>query len=107
MSIAELVRSASSAPLSEEMIDAACKHEGVDRQELYAAFAREVAEGYRSGKYLWPDADVAMNHLFALAYAVTGEGLPHYAFLVYEAFDQGEYKTTGPLVTNEYLAKLI
>jgi hypothetical protein len=79
----------------------------LDRQTLYAAFAREVAEGYRSGKYLWPDSDVAMNHLFAFAHAVTGEGLPHYAFLVYEAFDQGEYKTGGSLVTNEYLAKLI
>jgi hypothetical protein len=106
MNLVKLVRSASSAPLSEALFDAACKHESVDRQKLYDAFAREVAEGYGSGKYSWPDSDVAMNHLFAFAHAVTGEGLSDYAFSVYQAFDEGEYKNGGESVTNDLLAKL-
>jgi hypothetical protein len=78
----------------------------MERQRLYDAFARDVAEGYRSGRYSWPDADAAINHLFSFAYAVSGEGLSDYAFLVYQAFDEGEYQKGGQSVTDELLSKL-
>jgi hypothetical protein len=106
MRLVELVLVATAAPLREESVVATCKAESIDRQRLYDAFAEEVAYGYRSGKYSWLDADVAINHLFSFAYAITGEGLSDYAFLVYDAFDQGEYQAGGEAVTIDLLSKL-
>jgi hypothetical protein len=106
MKVVELVQTAAVAPLREEVVAATCTNESMKRQQLYDAFAEEVADGYRSGRYSWPDADAAMNHLFAYAYAVTGEGLSDYAFLVYHAFDEGEYREGGESVTVDLLSKL-
>ena len=106
MTLGALVQAATSAPITDAMIDAICTGENRDRQRLYDAFAKEVAEGYSGGRYAWPDADVAMNRLFAYAYAVTGEGLSDYAFGVYVAFDEGEHREGGESVTVALLSKL-
>jgi hypothetical protein len=106
MKLADLIRAATLAPLREEAIAASCAAEQMDRSRLYDAFARDVAEGYRSGKYSWSDADAAINHLFSYAYAITGEGLSDYAFLVYHAFDEGESQNGGQSVTDVLLSKL-
>jgi hypothetical protein len=106
MKLSDLIRAAILAPLREEAVAASCAAEQMDRPRLYDAFARNVSDGYRSGKYSWPDAGAAINHLFSYAYAVTGEGLSDYAFLVYQAFDEGEYQNGGQSVTDDLLSKL-
>lgn len=106
MKLADLIQAATLRPFQEEDVAASCAAEQMERQQLYDAFARDVAEGYRSGRHSWPDADAAMNHLFSFAYAVSGEGLSDYAFLVYQAFDEGEYQNGGQSVTDELLSKL-
>lgn len=57
MTLLELVRAAAQAPLRKEAVAAACAKLSLEHQQLYHAFAQEVADGYRSGRYSWPDAD--------------------------------------------------
>ncbi|MBV9071354.1 MAG: hypothetical protein JO231_21750 [Acidobacteria bacterium] len=64
---------------------------GISVHALCDQFALEIAQGYMSGEYSWEFGDVAMNGLYASAYAVGDFGLPDFAMHVYEAFDEGEY----------------
>jgi hypothetical protein len=104
MSIEALVQAGISAPLSEEGVAEACARLSVSRPDLFDAYAREVADGFKKGRYAWSACDSAMNALFSFAYAVSLSSLPDFAFRVYTAFDEGEYRDGGELVTRELLA---
>ncbi|MGA2222690.1 MAG: hypothetical protein ABSH21_13110 [Verrucomicrobiia bacterium] len=95
MTIEELVRFAESQALNATVVEQACIKEKLSLQELYTAFARDVAEKYAKGVYSWSYCDAAMNRLFAYAYPVTDTGLPEFAWKVYIAFDEGEYFHPG------------
>ena len=63
--------------------------------EMLDQLARRVAERYLEGVYSFGDADMAMNNLFAWATAVTGTGLPEFAWKVFGALDAGEFLRPG------------
>ena len=76
-------------------VEEVARSERIPVEELLDRFARRVAERYFDGAYSFGDADMAMNHLFAWATAVTGSGLPEFAWKVFEAFDAGEFVRPG------------
>ena len=104
MSIEALVQAGISAPLSEEGVAEACVRLSLSRPDLFDAYAREVADGFKKERYAWSACDSAMNALFSFAYAVSLSSLPDFAFRVYTAFDEGEYREGGELVTRDLLA---
>jgi len=77
--------------LSESELSALTHAPQLALSDLCDGVAREVAEGYLQGTYTWEHCDLAMNNLFASAYAVGTFGLPTFAWRVFEAFDEGEY----------------
>src|SRR5688500_9857022 len=81
-------------PTPAEVEDVASS-ERISLQEVLDRLARRVAERYLEGVYSFGDADMAMNNLFAWATAVTGTGLPEFAWKVFGAFDAGEFERPG------------
>jgi hypothetical protein len=73
------------------MEDAACTL-GISLLSLCDEFALEIAQGFMRGEYSWEFGDAAMNRLYSCAYGSADFGLPDFAFQVYEAFDEGEYR---------------
>ena len=64
----------------------------ISAEEVLDRFARRVAERYLDGVYSFGDADMAMSNLFGWGTAVTGTGLPEFAWKVFGAFDAGEFE---------------
>jgi|SRR5579859_6754224 len=91
MTIEELVRFAATQPLNVAVVEQACIQEELPLQDLYTAFAQDVAKKYAEGVYSWSYGDAAMNNLFRYAYPATNTCLPKFAFKVFIAFDDGEY----------------
>jgi hypothetical protein len=87
-----LIQRASAEPVSETELTQAAQSLGISLYSLCDAFARELAEGYLRGEYLWEFGDSAMNSLYSSAYGSSDGGLPPFALGVYEAFDEGEYR---------------
>jgi hypothetical protein len=81
-------------PTSAE-IEEAANSERIPMEEALDRFARRVAERYLDGVYSFGDSDMAMNNLFAWSTAVTGSGLPEFAWKVFGAFDAGEFTRPG------------
>lgn len=69
----------------------------ISREEFCDMFAHRVAHRYASGYIDFDLADAAMNRLFVFGYrdVNAGDALPDYAFLVFSAFDDGEYQHAG------------
>jgi hypothetical protein len=104
MSISILVQAAAAKPLSREIIERTCQEEKMQLSELYDAFARDVAEKYLRGEYGWRFCDDAMNTLFTYTHPVSLSGLPAFAFDVYCAFDEGEYRPEGEALSRKLIA---
>ena len=104
MTIPHLVETAAAAPLKSSIIERACEEEKMSLFELYDAFALHVAEKYLSGEYSWRFCDDAMNHLFTYAHPVSLSGMPAFAFEVYSAFDEGEYRPEGEALSKRLIA---
>jgi len=95
MSISAFVEAAVPGPLNRSVIERVCAEEKLSLFEAYDAFALDVAEKYSTGVYSWHHGDDAMNSLFTYAHALSDSGLPAFAFDVYCAFDEGEYRPEG------------
>lgn len=95
MTLKDLIQTASVRPISTTDLHSTASALHLSQNALCDAFAREVAEGYLSGKYSWQLGDIAMNHLFAFAHGNDPFELPDFAWRVYLAFDQGEYIRQG------------
>ena len=91
MNLPTLVHSIYKKPPTAAQLEEAANSMSISLETLLDAFAREVAEGYMSGKYPWEVGDRAMNNLFATAYGPADICLPQFAYDVYIAFDEGEY----------------
>ena len=104
VTIPNLIQAAAAGPLTKAVIERACETGKKSLFELYDAFAREVAERFSRGEHSWEFCDVAMNSLFTYAHPVSLSGLPPFAFEVYSAFDEGEYREEGEIVSRRLIA---
>ena len=96
MELDELIETASSnRPLAVADVEATARQLGQAVPDLVDLFARTVATRYLRGDYSFAHADMAMNQLFGFAHAVSGMGLPEFAWHVFGAFDEGEYLHDG------------
>lgn len=91
MNLPSLVQSIYAKPPTAAQLEEAANSMSISLETLLDAFAREVAEGYMSGKYSWEVGDCAMTNLFATAYGPADICLSQFAYDVYIAFDEGEY----------------
>ena len=101
MNIESLIRKAATEPimaLPKADVESASEEEKKSIDEICNAFARIVAERFLTGEYSWRYCDAAMNSLFGYGYAGYGipedalTGLPPFAFDIYIAFDEGEFR---------------
>ena len=111
--ITSLIRRASEAHLPADLVVATASRLDISFAALCDAFARELAEGYTREEYSWEFCDAAINSLYGSAYGDSDIGLPEFAFRVYEAFDEGEYRhfddsgPDGPPRTRALLDRLL
>jgi hypothetical protein len=64
--------------------------------DIFNDVAIEIAIRFQSGKLSYDDADFAINDVWSVMVDSISEGahsdmLPHPAYSIYDAFDQGEY----------------
>jgi hypothetical protein len=78
-------------PLTEADISRLCSAHGIRRQELFAAFARHVAQEFAAGSLSFWSGNYAMNALGGVAL----EELEGFPLEVFYAFDHGEYPDDG------------
>ena len=91
-----LIGRAAAWELRAEEFNAAARAAGISSSELTDAFARAVADGFRSGVIPWVVGDEAMNWLIQHSLPEDGVGvLSPLAERVFEAFDQGEFIHRG------------
>jgi hypothetical protein len=96
MGLDDLIETASSnRPLALADVEATARQVGLAVPDVLDLFARTVAMRYLKGDYSYGHADMAMNQLFGFAHAVSGVGLPEFAWQVFGAFDEGEYIHDG------------
>lgn len=95
VTLQDLIQSAYVERPSALSLEQAAVHLNVPVDSLLNMFAREVADGYLSGKYSWEFGDVVMNNLCSCAYVFSDLCLPDFARGVFVAFDEGEYIHRG------------
>lgn len=91
MTVDELIIAASHVPLSAPAVEQVANAQGATLEEVCDLIARTVAERYRSRHYSWEFADMVMTNLFSFGCDALANGLPKFALLVHEAFDEGEW----------------
>jgi hypothetical protein len=95
--LSRVIQTVYDGPASQADIEETARNLGVSVSALCDEFALEVAKGFMDGDYSWDFGDIAMNGLYSCAYANGDFGLPDFAFEVFEAFDEGEYRhSKGP-----------
>jgi hypothetical protein len=95
MTIDDLIQIASDRVPHAEEIEAAANHAQVTVVRLYDLFAKRVATRYLRGELGYTVGDAAMNGLFGYAYQGGGQEFDRLAWLIYLAFDEGEYLHAG------------
>ena len=73
--------------------------------EMLDSISRRIAVGYTNGEFDFPVCDAIMNHVFAYSTITPGVELSRFAFGVFEAFDQGEFR--GEEVTRRLIAAVL
>jgi hypothetical protein len=82
-------------PLSDERVKSYCAKHELTIYDFCQLFARRVASQYLSGILDFTTADVAMNSIENYVLGTYEVTLPSFAYDVYLAFDQGEYRHKG------------
>jgi hypothetical protein len=94
VTVNDLISAASHGPLMASDLERAVIATGLATVEVLDRVSRRIAEGYVSGEYDFAIADAVMNAIFGYATASTTASveLSKFAWGVYEAFDQGEFR---------------
>ncbi|MBL8523972.1 MAG: hypothetical protein JNN20_09805 [Betaproteobacteria bacterium] len=92
MPFVELSRQGGVPPLPHQEVERIRCEQSLSPSEFLNTFARHVAHDYLAEKLSFEVADVAMNSLSAYALKQYDVRLPSYAWEVYLAFDQGEFR---------------
>ena len=105
MTVDDLIALASVGPLKASDVEQTADGMGTTVIEMFDRFARRIADGYTSGVYDFNLCDGAMTYLFTYAHTASNIGLSPFAWGVFEAFDQGEFR--GEEVTRDLLARVL
>lgn len=105
MTVDDLIAIASRGPLNAVDVERAANELGTSAGEMFDRLARRIAEGYASGEYELGICDAAMNEVFGYTHVTTNIGLSPFAWGVFEAFDQGEFR--GEEVTKILIATVL
>jgi hypothetical protein len=95
MTTEDLLRIATSAPglpLPAGIVDRVAAESGQSVNDVLDGVARRVAEGYVAGEYDFELGDPVMNAVFGYTTVVPGAELSPFAWGIFEAFDQGEFR---------------
>lgn len=95
MTIDDFLKRVSQSPLTVADLEQAAVELQIDEFALCDMIARDVGEGYLSGKYSWEFGDVTMSNLSAIRLRNCDRELSEFAWQVFVAFDEGEYKHPG------------
>ena len=102
-----LIETAVDRHLTAEEVGRYCRTARHSVSDFCDLFARRVVQRYLAGELPWSDADGAMNAIFTIMTQHCGPVLPDYGWMVYLAFDEGEYRPPGgDAVTKPLLAKI-
>ena len=105
MSLEDLIAVASRGTITTADIQRTATELSASPEELLDRIARRIAEGYTSGDYDFHFCDTVMNQVFAYATVTTAHGLSKFAWGIFEAFDQGEFR--GEEVTKRLIAAVL
>lgn len=95
MILNSLIEKAALEALESPQMENAARGLGITVEELCDLVARTIAEGYLDGSVAWQYGDRVMNSLYAWAYGPSDVCLSEFAWDVFTAFDEGEYKHHG------------
>jgi len=101
----DLISVAQREPLKVNDIDRAAMQVGASPAEVLDMVSRRIAEGYANAEYDFALCDAVMNRVFQYATNSTDFELSRFAWGVFEAFDQGEFR--GEEVTRSLIAAIL
>ena len=88
----EIMQKAAEEPLVKSEVDAFCAQEAVSIDAFCDALARRITTDYAKGDLPFLFCDSVANHIFSFMIAFYQKPPPEFAYSVFLAFDQGEYR---------------